>query len=111
MGAAELTGAGEGPWGWQGRRPCGTEVSSLLRVVRCHTMPMAWEGDRCHQQLTQESCDLIGLLLLNGLIVEDFKENVQHQDVLPAKGLGEETSDQVASPSLTSWVTFASYPL
>lgn len=40
-------------------------------------------------QLTQKSCNLIRLLLLNGFIVKDFKENVQHQDVLPAKGLGE----------------------
>lgn len=64
-------------------------MSSLLWVVQCHTMPMTWEGDRCHQQLTQETCNLISLLLLNGLIVEDFKENVQYQDVLPAKGLGE----------------------
>lgn len=46
---------------------------------------------QCHEQLTQEPCNFIGLLLLNSLIVEDFKENVQHQDVLPAKGLGEET--------------------
>lgn len=69
----------------------GTEVSSLLWVVGCYTMLMAWEGDRCRQQLTEEPCNLIGLLLLNGLIVEDFKENVQHQDVLPAKGLGKET--------------------
>lgn len=54
-------------------------------------MPMTWEGDKCHQQLTQEPCNLIGLLLFNGFIVENFKENVQHQDVLPAAGLGEET--------------------
>lgn len=54
-------------------------------------MPMTWEGDKCHQRLTQEPCNLIGLLLFNGFIVENFKENVQHQDVLPAAGLGEET--------------------
>lgn len=86
-------------------------MSSLLRVVGCHSVPMAREGARCHQQLTQEPCNLIGLLLLDGLIVEDFKENVQHQDVLPAEGLGEETSVQIAPPSLTGWVTLASYPL
>lgn len=110
MGAAELTGTGEGPWGRQGRKPCGTEVSSPLWVVGCHTMPVSWEGDRCYQQLTQEPCNLIGLLLLNGLIVEDFKENVQHQDVFPAEGVGEETSVQIAFLSPTSWVTSASYP-
>lgn len=54
---------------------------------------------QCHEQLTQEPCNFIGLLLLNSLIVEDFKENVQHQDVLPVKGLGEEV--QVTSLSLT----------
>lgn len=74
-------------------------------------MPVTWEGDRSHQQLTQEPCNLIGLLLFNGLIVEDFKENVQHQDVLPAEGLGKETSVQVTSRSLTGWVTSVSYPL
>lgn len=93
-----------------GRRPCGTEASSPLQVVGCHTMPVSWEGDRCYQQLTQEPCNLIGLLLLDGLIVEDFKENVQHQDVFPAEGVGEETSVQVAFLSPTSWVTSASYP-
>ena len=93
-----------------GRRPCAPEASSPLRVVGCHTMPVSWEGDRCYQQLTQEPCNLIGLLLLDGLIVEDFKENVQHQDVLPAEGVGEETSVQVAFLSPTSWVTSASYP-
>ena len=77
-------------------------MSSPLWVVKCHTIPVSWEGDRCYQQLTQEPCNLIGLLLLNGLIVEDFKENVQHQDVLPAEGVGEETSVQVAFLSPTS---------
>lgn len=82
---------GKGPGGLAGKEELIGEVSSLHWVVGCRTMPMAWEKDRCHQQLTQEPCNLIGLLLLNGLIVEDFKEYVQHQDVLPAKGLGEET--------------------
>jgi hypothetical protein len=36
-------------------------------------------------ELTQKPCDLIGLLLLDGLIVEDFKENVQHQNILPVQ--------------------------
>jgi hypothetical protein len=49
------------------------------------------ERDRCHHKLTQEPCNLIGLLLFNGLIIEDFEENVQHQDVLPVQGWGEET--------------------
>lgn len=77
--------------GWQGKKELVGQrwAASLGGRVSHHARDMG--RGQCHKQLTQEPCNFIGLLLLNSLIVEDFKENVQHQDVLPAKGLGEET--------------------
>lgn len=35
------------------------------------------------ERVTEKPSKVIGFLLLNGLVVECFKEDVQHQEVLP----------------------------
>lgn len=45
------------------------------------------------KNLTEKSCDFIGLLLLNFLIIQSFKEDVQHQYIFSAEGTDKSTSN------------------
>lgn len=47
---------------------------------------IAWQtGSGPGLKRTQQTRHLVRLLLLDGLVVQSLKENVQHQDVVPEK--------------------------
>lgn len=59
---------------------------------------IAWEaGSGPELKPTQQTCHLVRLLLLDGLVVQRLKENVQHQDVVPENKEAQEHKDNCSN--------------
>lgn len=61
---------------WGLKESAETEVN---HIFFCHN-----EHDKC-MNLTKKPCDFIGLLLLNLLVIQGFKEDVQDQYIFSGK--------------------------
>lgn len=59
---------------------------AYLRPRRSQSVILNLKGSKHSEKRTQQTCHLVGFLLLDSLIVQSFEENIQHQDVVSVTG-------------------------